>query len=364
MAIIDTSSSTSAPSGADIDGDGLIGDSPLPSLGRLLSLPSTDPGDSVLAAEVAAVRALLDQLDPTATRVGVISFAGDSHRETPDAKVAMPLTDDYAKVEAALHELLRAGPRGRTNIQDAVLLLATELTGGKGALSRPRPGARRIGLLMTDGHATLPDTTSRPRCARLAVMAAGVAAEHGIRIDTFAVGHGAADQPWVTVEMADATSGVFTPVVSPGELIAAFQEVRLTDISGIQINNLTTGRPAEQVRLESDGGFGAFVELAPGRNRIEVRAFASDGRRILRVVDARLARGAAPQELSPRAMTRRTRMLETRLDHTRSYTLQLEAEKREKMRMELEKQMREKRKIQTRNVEINGEDPAARPPEN
>jgi hypothetical protein len=272
--------------------------------------------------------------------------------------VVVPLSDDYAKVALGLDSVLAAGPRGRTNIQDAVLLAAEELTGGRGALSKPRGDARKIGLLMTDGHATLPDTTSRPRCARLAILAAATAAEHGIRIDTFAVGRDAADQPWVTVEMAKVTSGVFTPVVHPGDLIAAFQEVRLTDISGIQINNLTTGRPAEQVRLESDGGFGAFVDLKPGLNRIEVRAYASDGRRIIRVVDARLAKGAAPQIMTPRAMTRRTRMLETRLDHTRSYTLQLEAEKREKMRLELEKQMLEKRRLKNRNVEIEGEDAA------
>jgi Mg-chelatase subunit ChlD len=361
IAVVDTSSSTHAASGADVDGDGQVGIPRIGALGRLLDLPSTDPGDSVLAAEIAAVRTLLAQLDPHSTRVGVVAFAGDGRDPTPDAHVAVPLSSDYAQVEAALDALLAAGAHGRTNIQAGILLAARELSGGAGAQSEPRPQARKVALLVTDGQPTLPDSTSRRSCARMAVEAAEQAAELGIRIDAFALGRDATDQPWVAVEIARVSSGVFTPVVQPGELVAAFQEVRLADITGVQISNLTTRRPAEQVRLESDGWFGGIVALARGRNRIEIRAYARDGRRIIRVVDARLGEGAPAQELPPRLMARRTRMLEKRLDHTREYTRQLEAQRREKLRAELEKQMREKRSRRSRALDIEGEPTPAAP---
>jgi hypothetical protein len=361
MVIIDTSASTAAPAGADIDGDGVVGHSRIPGIGRMLSLPSSDRDDSILAAEIAAARTLLDQLDPRSTRVGVVAFAGDSHGDTPDARVVAPLTNDFGWVDAALDGLAEAGPRGRTNIQAAILRAARELSGGPGSQSNPIPGTRKIALLMTDGQPTLPDATSRRKCGRLAIDAALAAAHDGIRIDTYAVGPGATDEPWVMRELAAATEGLFTPVVAPGELVAAFHDVQLSDVSAIQISNLTTRKPADQVRLEPDGWFTGIVELAQGRNRIEIRALASDGRRILRVVDARLAPGAQAQALSPRLMDRRTRMLETRLDHTRNQTLELEVERDEQLRDALADQMKSKRE-QQRSVEIAGEKPAASEP--
>jgi hypothetical protein len=355
IAIVDTSSSTSAPSGADVDGDGVVGRSRIPGLGPFLQLASSDPGDSVLAAEVAAARTLLGQLDPYSTRVGVVAFAGDGRDPTPDASVVAPLTDRYADVHAALDRLLEAGPRGRTNIYASVVLAARELLGGEGALSKPRPLARRVALLMSDGQPTLPVASSRRECARMAVEAARQAGELGIRIDTFAIGAEAADGPYVTREIASATSGVFTAVREPGDLVAAFQDIRLADITGLEIRNLTTRHPAEQVRLDSDGWFAGIVGLARGRNRIEIRAYASDGRRIIRVVDAQRLEGGKPQKLSPQLEARRTRMLERRLDHTRSRTLELEAQKADRQREALAAEMRAKRSRRTRELEIEAE---------
>jgi hypothetical protein len=363
MVIIDTSSSTAAPAGADVDRDGVVGHSRVPGIGRMLSLPSSDRGDSILAAEIAAARRLLDQLDPRTTRVGVIAFAGDSQAATPDARVVAPLTSDFDWINAALDGLLEAGSHGRTNIQASILRATRELSGGVGSQSEPLPGARKIALLMTDGQPTLPDATSRRKCGRLAIDAALAAAHDGIRIDTFAVGPGATDEPWVMRELAAATEGVFTPVVSPGDIVAAFQDVQLSDVTAVQISNLTTRQPAEQVRLESDGWFTGIVSLAQGRNQIEIRAFGSDGRRVMRVIDARLAPGAQAQALTPRLLERRTRMLETRLDHTRSQTLELEAERTDQLRDALADQMKHKRQEQQRSIEIEGEKPAASEPD-
>src|SRR5262245_30692828 len=58
MLVVDTSKSTAAPCGADVDGDGRVGREmgarKLPLIGQLLDLKSDDPGDSILAAEVSA----------------------------------------------------------------------------------------------------------------------------------------------------------------------------------------------------------------------------------------------------------------------------------------------------------------------
>jgi len=358
MVVIDTSASTAAPAGADVDGDGELGHSRVPGIGRLLALPSSDPGDSILAAEVAAARTLLDQLDPRSTRVGVVAFAGDSQPATPDARVVAPLTADFDWVDASLGGLLEAGPHGKTNIQAAILRAVRELNGAAGSQSVPRPYARKIALLMTDGQPTLPDATSRRKCGRLAIDAALAAAHDGIRIDTFAVGPGAADEPWVMRELAATTEGVFTPVLAPGELVAAFRDVQLSDVTAVQIRNLTTRQPAEQVRLDSDGWFTGIVALAQGRNQIEVRAIDSEGRRLIRVIDARLVPGAQAQALSPRLLERRTRLLETRLDHTRSQTLELEVERGEQLRDTLADRIK-KHKEQERRVDIEGEPTAS-----
>jgi hypothetical protein len=58
--VIDTSDSTAEPSGADIDGNGVVGEKRLAKylwlLGSILPLPNSDKADSVLAAEVEGCR--------------------------------------------------------------------------------------------------------------------------------------------------------------------------------------------------------------------------------------------------------------------------------------------------------------------
>ena len=111
--VVDTSQSTSEPSGSDIDGDGKVGQKRGGAIGgifgRVLPIPTSDRGDSVLAAEVQAVRTLLGQLDPRTTRVGVVTFAGDQDPITNDAFTEAALTAEYGDVEKALRGILRRG---------------------------------------------------------------------------------------------------------------------------------------------------------------------------------------------------------------------------------------------------------------
>ena len=65
MIVMDVSKSTQYPSGADVDGDGVVGENPQEGLYAPGEYPSdvvcTDPEDTILAAEVAAARALIAQ---------------------------------------------------------------------------------------------------------------------------------------------------------------------------------------------------------------------------------------------------------------------------------------------------------------
>ena len=90
----------SDPAGVEVNGNGVVGEH------RFGPFGITDPGDSILAAEVAAVQTLLDQLDPRTTRVGVVTFGGDSSPFTADAETRVPLTTSYERVRRGLDEII------------------------------------------------------------------------------------------------------------------------------------------------------------------------------------------------------------------------------------------------------------------
>src|SRR5262249_8233818 len=65
--------------------------------------------NSVLAAEVAASRRLLLQLNSETTRAGVVTFS-------EGAQVLQPLTNNFEQVRRILDDIMRAGPYGGTKI--------------------------------------------------------------------------------------------------------------------------------------------------------------------------------------------------------------------------------------------------------
>ena len=340
MIVIDRSASTSGPSRADVDGDGKTGKrwgSPwLWFLPRLLLLPNTDPGDSILASEVAAAATLLDQLEPSTSRVGIVAFAGDPTGRRRDAWLEVPLTSHYDKVRHALARLLEEGPRGQTNILAALQLAAIELSGGYAAASTPRPDARKIVLFMTDGQPTLPVRGRRMENARLAVALSRDLGMRGLRVDTFAIGDSAADDPYVPEGVARETGGVFTPVRDPRELMALFRGVNLAEVRELRVRNVTTGSAASYTALDADGHFSALVPLADGWNDLSVEVAASDGTRARRTVSVYGLPGASTQRLSSRLHARRRRLLETRLAELRQRGLELAVERAEAERRSLE----------------------------
>jgi len=350
--VIDTSDSTAAPSGADVDGDGTIGERRgekfLSILGRVLPLPNTDQGDSILAAEVAGMRALLSQLDPRTTRVGLVSFSGDNDALTPDAETVVPLTSDFDKVESGLTSVFRQGPHGLTNMVSAVSLATIELLGTQSAYSTKRDGAKRVIMFLTDGQPTLPLENSQLQNAKMAIQQAVRAAKLDVRIDTFAIGEDALSEPVVVVEMARVTSGVFTPVRDPKDVRAVFEDVNFSDIEKLEVRNKTTGAIASQLISNADGSFSALLDMKEGENTIEAYARSTDGTEGRREVMVKFLPGATAQQLSPRMVAQRNRLLENRLLDLQRRRVEIQAEANEDVRRELQVEIekeREKAKV-------------------
>jgi hypothetical protein len=346
MFVIDTSESTAMPSGADIDGDGEIGKhkgGPLGVLGRILPFPLTDKDDTILAAEIAAAEGLLSQLDPRTTRVGVVAFSGDNDPMTPDAYTEVRLTTRYETVRKGLEELQDLGPDGMTNMVAGVNRAIAELLGTQSAYSEKREGARRIILFLTDGLPTLPFEQSRRLNARAAIERAKRAKRAKIRIDTFAIGDDALDEPISAVEMARVTGGIFTPVRNPSNLRTIFEDVTFAEIERLEIQNVTTDQPAAYAIQNADGSFAALVPMQEGMNKVRIFARSTDGTESTQELDLRFLASAEMETLSPRLVAQRNRLLENRLLDLQRRSLEIQEARDEGIRQELTVEIEQER---------------------
>lgn len=296
--VIDVSGSTAAASGADVDRDG--------SVGRGLVIPgviATDAGgDSVLAAEVAAVGLVLERLDPQSTRVGIVTFSDSTW-------VDVPLTRDYDEVRIALRDILDRGASGGTNMKSAVLRGSVELLGTKSAASTRRRDADRTLVLVTDGAPTLPHPSafggSSDINVRVAVNAATKAGRRGIRVHTFAVGKEAVGSP-APRQIARAANGIYTPVVDPSRLPHIFDEFNFSQIETLTVRNITMNADSVQFEHQPDGSFSALVPAGIGTQTLEVHARSLAGTEERRRVV--IVRG--PQPLKARQRAQRDLLLE------------------------------------------------------
>ena len=292
MVVIDISHSTRYPAGIDVDQDGELGINPQQELVMPGTYPEgmvcSDSGDTILAAEIQATRELLKVLDPERTRVGVIAFSGEADPETgerlrvdqQDAVVRVPLTRDFGSIEGALGEILAEGPAGATNFSAAIQLAVIELAGLSGARSIARPESRKVVTFLTDGVPTFPfgkASSADPEDTEAAIAAARYARKAGIQLNTFALGQGALTSPLALSEISKITLGRFTPVRTPGDIVAFLQGVSFADIEDVIVTNLATGEVSYDVELTPDGSFLAFVPVREGTNRVEVAALAADG---------------------------------------------------------------------------------------
>ncbi|MGH7816702.1 MAG: VWA domain-containing protein [Candidatus Binatia bacterium] len=287
--------------------------------------------NSVLAAEVAAARRLLLQLNSETTRVGVLTFS-------VGAKLMQPLTHNFDQVRRVLDDILRAGPDGGTNMVEGIRMAITELMGL--GISEKRTDAIKVQFLLTDGFPSLPiggGKLATPEDSNLAINAARLSGRAGIKVHVFALGEEALSYPRAAVGIARESGGAYTPVLRPADVLAAVENISAVGVDFVQVVNQTLGQRATQLRLGADGFFSSAVPVAEGRNQIEVYARATDG-----------ANGRDSITVFYQSGTQKSLELEVFLERER------------KLKLEVERLGRSPAEIQ-REVERNREDGLRRP---
>jgi hypothetical protein len=349
--VLDTSRSTIDPAGTDINGNGVVGRQRLGGLGTIFGSGSTDPGDSILAAEIAGARHLLRGLDPRSTRVGVVTFAGDvpgTSRRSKPAYTLVALTDEFERVEAGLDEILATEPEGNTHMAAGVDQATIELAGLRGAVSRPSEQAEKIVFFFTDGQPTLPyGPEAEADNVRAVLRAANRARRSNVRIHSFAVGPEALEGPIATVEMASRTDGFFTPVRHPGDLVDAVEDVSIANLESVDLNNRTNGKASRYFRATSDGSWAGFIDLDSGNNRLHAHAVADDGTSGDKELDVRLEADAKSPPIPKELAARRNHLLEECLRDLKRRRVTAEQERADQVRRELQLEIeRERQKAQ------------------
>jgi Mg-chelatase subunit ChlD len=293
MIVLDISGSTKAASGVDVDRDGEVGINPnfelLPPGTYPEGTLSSDPGDTILAAEVAAADALIASLPQGGrVRIGIVSFSGEMNPDTgrrkrfdqQDGWVEVPLTDNFAAARARLPSILARGPYGGTNFAAGLRVAIVELAGLGGARSVPRAEAKKVILFLTDGLPTFPigsGSTADPGDNEAALTAARLAHSAGITINTYALGPSALNNPFAATEIARITRGTFMPVQNPGDIVSFLQGTSFANVDDVVFTNLTTREVSYDIELLPDGSFSGFVPVREGTNRVRVTALASNG---------------------------------------------------------------------------------------
>jgi hypothetical protein len=282
--VLDLSESALLPSGWDVDGDGPKGRTDPALLARLTARPEFPPNlvtrlgeadfdDSVLAATLSAAHALITRLESGGGRhrIGIVVFSDR-------ARVVAELGASRSALDAALDEIRDTFYRELrgTNFGDAIgtaqLVLQPESARGR---TEPPAGRDQSILLLSDGSPTLPPHGDRAR--QHALYAASAAAAAGIRVFPFELSR-AADEAGVLEEIAARSGGRFERLERPGDAIARLRRTDLAGLEDLRITNTTTGAPARALRTFPDGSFDAFVELAPGVNRIRIEVRTTNGR--------------------------------------------------------------------------------------
>jgi von Willebrand factor type A domain len=360
--VIDTSLSTIEPTGADVNGNGIIGTPQLGGVSSLFGAAEDDPGDSILAAEVAAARGLLWELDPRTTRVALITFAGElgiipdtilPRSASPPAVTREPLTREFRRIERALDKLLAEKPAGVTHMAAGVDQATLELLGQAGARSKPDPRSEKVMFFLTDGQPTLPFGPGKDAENVGAVLGAAERARAaGVRVHSFAIGPEALAGPVATVELAARTQGYFIPVREPGDLVDVVEAVHFPEMHDVVVRSLTTGRRAHPFHTGDDGYFSGLIAAESGENRIEITARADDGTAVRREIAVKLDPSARPLAIPAELAAARNSLLEECLHEMRDKRRKVEREQAERVRQELIVEIeREREKARIRAAE-------------
>ncbi len=254
--LIDRSVSTFAASGVDINENGRVGQNTRNRIHPVLW--TTDFGDTIIAAQLAAARGLIDRLDTGTTRMGIVTFGGTS-------RLRAPLGSSRAELHAALDRLANAPNDDGTYFYGALMHAIEEL---EAAAVEPRIQRTRSIVLLSDGVPTAP--YPRSAAEKAAVHAARRAASAKVAIHAFALGPEAARRRDLFQQMTQASGGELTLVQQPGEVIYLVPHLSLTEVEELKIDNLSTSESARAVRLFPDGSFDGFAPLREGLNHLRI----------------------------------------------------------------------------------------------
>lgn len=306
---IDESSSTLLPTGIDLDGDGEIGRTRVP---RWLAHTNTDPEDAVMHAEFEAARALIRQLDPSNTRVAIVSFAGESN-------LVAPLGTPEAALERLEEHPIRADRSGTS--------LASALRGALDAFFDGRDldvRRQRTVILLSDGRPTVP---SEIEGREEALDLADRLGEIGVPVHAFALGKVAREAPEFYRTLAGRSGGEFVPVEEPANVVNHLANLRFTGLEDVSIRSAPVGKAGRAVRVFPDGSFDAYAPLVEGENVISITASLTDGRTLS---ETRTVFFERPAEPGPRDEQEAARLREQL--QNRALELELLAETRERSR--------------------------------
>ncbi len=279
--LIDRSVSTFALAGVDVDHDGVLGrkvpieheDGSAESgvVGRYredgggLLVHATDEDDTIFGAELRAAEGLLDRLDPTTTRVGMVAFGG---RAKLKAKLQFP-SDELKERFTGLRPLPQSGG---TNFDAAIRRGIQAL-----AAAQPTSAETRhcVLMLLSDGAPTQPEPELRAEAR--AYAAARLARDANVRIYSIAVGEETRVHLDIFEHLAELTRAEVVHFATPEEIMTFLPILNLTSLEEVSIWNVTTGQRARAMRMFPDGSFDAYVPLAPGKNLLRVAARALGG---------------------------------------------------------------------------------------
>jgi uncharacterized protein YegL len=262
--VVDRSASTFRASGVDVDGDGVVGRN-LRSEGEAHAvLWTTDFGDTIVSAELLAARRLIERLDPSTTRMGLISFGANAHLEAP-------LGSSREQLLAAL-DAIPPEPRGGTYMYGA---LDEAINTFGAAPVAPGERRRRQILLLSDGVSTAPGPASAAQAT--AVRAARNAARANARISAFALGPAAASGRELFEEITSANGGDLVVLDSPADILEFVPYMSWTSVASVALENATTRERGRAVRLFPDGSFDGFAPLALGRNELRLTVTSQGG---------------------------------------------------------------------------------------
>jgi hypothetical protein len=223
---------------------------------------STDPDDAVLRAELLAARALIRQLDPLTTRVGILTFAEDSSLLAPLGHPAAAL--------AWLDEYEMRSTRSKTSIGAA-------LEAARDAFFQFREEnvrRQRTVVLLSDGQPTTPNKVLGERQALAAAEELGGI---GIPVQAFGLGRAAIQNVDFYRELAERSGGKFIPLENPADVVNELANIRFTALEDVKIESSPLGQPGRAVRVFPNGSFDGYVPLAEGENRITITAVMEGG---------------------------------------------------------------------------------------